>query len=92
MPRNDGVMVSGRGSVLLSGIPYISVCVAEIISTYKLAGLHVARLLCGFQAGDVHSDRKNNLYCVWIAIAQNSDRHSGLECRLANSSVPSSEH
>ena len=44
-------------------------CVAEIISTYDLVGLHVARHLRGFSAADVHSDRKNTLYFVWVTIA-----------------------
>jgi hypothetical protein len=76
----------------LSGIRSICACVAEIISMYDLVGLHVARHFCGVLSGDVHSDRKNTLYSVWFTIAQDNDRYSGLEYRLANCSVPSSEY
>ena len=53
--------------------------------------LHVTRHLCGFSA-DVHSYRKDTSYVVWITVAQDNDRHSGLEYRLDNCSVPSGEY
>ena len=64
VPQNDDVMVSSRGSVRLSGIGSICACVAELISTYDLVGHHVARHLCGFAAGDVHSDRNNTVFLL----------------------------
>jgi hypothetical protein len=82
-------MVSARGSVRLSGIFSICACVAEIISTFDMFGLHVC--VASKQEKYIATERTLCIF-VWIAIAQDNNGHSGLEYRLANCSVPSSEH